>query len=546
MPLVIVALICVFFIYAGDPPPGVNEAHYLVKAKNFWDPNYLANDLFASSKKAHVVFDVLWGWPTRRVSLQTTAWLGRIVGWLILAGGLVRLTNVIFQRAWPALLIAMLWIAGVRYGNLAGEWIVGGIEAKVPAYGLVLFGIAEVLRDRWHRAWVWMGLAASLHVLTGGWSVVATMVAWIVCRFRGHTNAPFFSTELLIGGGISLFGVLPAAMMNMDGSGQSSAASMIYVYDRIPHHLLPADFDLIWYARHSIVIAGCAWLILYRPEKDTRWRLISAILIGVLSIEICGLLLGMLPAIAPEFAASLLRFYWFRLSDALLPLFLAIALVDLVIDVQMRSIRRGAAILATSIGVAAYLYASLDRAGATVPVSVQNRLLGWHTDANDHQVQQTWKDWRAVCRWAEHSTPPGTMFLTPRHQQTFKWYSSRPEVVNWKDVPQDAASLIEWKERMRDVYPASLGHTKVTINYQSLRSMRDRYDAQFMIVDHRVVAEPIPLQKIYPLDPANNQTYAVYDLPFRDSPATDLPATGSSATSPDAAAIQSTMPSSRR
>ena len=80
-------LLTLFFVYAGDPPPMVNEAHYLVKAKNFWQPDWCASDLFASSEKAHATYYTLFGWPTLFLSLETTAWLGRVVGWLVLAFG---------------------------------------------------------------------------------------------------------------------------------------------------------------------------------------------------------------------------------------------------------------------------------------------------------------------------------------------------------------------------------------------------------------------------------------------------------------------------
>ena len=505
------AVMAVFFVYAGDPPPGVNEAHYLVKAKNFWQPSFLADDLFASSGKAHWMFYALWGWPTMLVSLESTAWIGRLAAWLILAAGLVRLTSVATGRAHLSAAVAMIWIAAIQFGNLAGEWVVGGIEAKVPAYGLVLFGLADVARDRLSRAWIWMGAAAGLHVLTGGWAVVATMIGWAVLRFRGQTTAPFWSTGLLFGGLLSLVGVIPAAAMNLDGSGLSGVASMIYVYDRIPHHLLPANFYPIWYLRHGLLVAATVALISGRnpatgdDPNDNRWRRLRSIAIGALAIEAIGLSLGLLPHFAPELAASLLRFYWFRFSDAVLPLVLALAI--------LRRWPTGRGVLWTVAGVSVFVVAATDRISGAVPVSVQNRLLGWQTEADAQTLRATWQDWRAVCRWAAESTPPETMFLTPRHQQTFKWYSGRPEVVNWKDVPQDAASLVQWKRRIAEVYPVALGNIKVTINYEKLRQFRRQYGAQYMIVDHRVVAGPLPLQKIYPLDPRNNATYAVYDLP---------------------------------
>ncbi|MCG8652893.1 MAG: hypothetical protein MI861_23840, partial [Pirellulales bacterium] len=107
----------------------VNEAHYLVKAKNFWQPEWCEQDLFVASGKAHTTFYALFGWPTRWFSLATTAWLGRLVGWLLLAVGLQRLCWVLCRQRYASLLVATIWIAGMEYGNLAGEWVVGGIEA---------------------------------------------------------------------------------------------------------------------------------------------------------------------------------------------------------------------------------------------------------------------------------------------------------------------------------------------------------------------------------------------------------------------------------
>ncbi|MEM6780026.1 MAG: hypothetical protein AAF670_20390, partial [Planctomycetota bacterium] len=140
--MAIIFLVALFFAYAGDAPPGVNEAHYLVKAKNFWDPNFCRNDLFAASGKAHLTFYVVFGWLTRVASLELTAWIGRLVGWGLVAAGLVRLGSSLGLRIPWMVMASIVWLAGIEYGNLAGEWVIGGIEAKVPAYGLALVGLA--------------------------------------------------------------------------------------------------------------------------------------------------------------------------------------------------------------------------------------------------------------------------------------------------------------------------------------------------------------------------------------------------------------------
>ncbi|MGB1817581.1 MAG: hypothetical protein ACPHJ3_19605, partial [Rubripirellula sp.] len=45
----VILLVGLFFVYAGDSAPMVNEAHYLVKAKNYWDPAWCSQDMFVSS-----------------------------------------------------------------------------------------------------------------------------------------------------------------------------------------------------------------------------------------------------------------------------------------------------------------------------------------------------------------------------------------------------------------------------------------------------------------------------------------------------------------
>ena len=81
-------LIAVFFgLLADGPPPGVNESHYLTKARHYWDPSFCAGDLFLESADAHLVFYWLFGWVTVFVRLETAAWIGRVIAWVLLASG---------------------------------------------------------------------------------------------------------------------------------------------------------------------------------------------------------------------------------------------------------------------------------------------------------------------------------------------------------------------------------------------------------------------------------------------------------------------------
>ena len=524
----VVALVALFFVYAGDAPPSVNEAHYLVKAKNFWDPRFCPNDLFAASGKAHTTFYWTFGALTQWCSLSATAWMGRLVGWTLIAVGLLRVCRSLSLPAFASLGVAVLWLIGVQDFNLAGEWVVGGIEAKVPAYGLVLLGISEVIRRNWSRAWVWFGAASAFHVLTGGWAVIAAAIAFGVTeRWRPDTTAvrkPFFTVGLFIGGTLSLFGLIPALQLTLGSTSEAGAtAARIYSYVRIRHHLLPGSFPVHWFVRHAILVVGLVTLATVGKFRRGRRRLIW-MGCGAIAISGCGLLVGALPAVVPGLAARLLRYYWFRLGDALVPFVLAVTLMSILFpgDSAPAALgRKGRQIAAACLLFAGslFVWSCYQRIRIGVPPSVSHRLLGIAPNASPEQQRQSFRDWLAVCDWIRVATPEDELFLTPRHQQTFKWYAERAEVVNWKDVPQDAASLLEWQTRFDDVFPRQLGTValsamRVPISYTKLREYRRRYGVRLMVVDNRIATKQLPLVKLYPADGQSNETYSVYELPY--------------------------------
>ena len=504
-------LTMLFFAYAGDLAPMVNESHYMVKAKNHWQPDFCHSDLFASSAKAHWTFYVLFGFPTQFLSLTQATWVGRVVGWTLLAFGLQRLCWAVQPIRFLCLAVAVVWIAGIEFCDLAGEWVVGGIEAKVPAYGFILLGLSQMVQRHWGRVWILFGAASAFHVLTGGWSVVAGLIAWWFTERRLDDRQRLVTPALFLGGLLALFGLIPAlALMTGVSSEDATLAARIYTYYRIKHHLLPADFYAIWYLRHGLLIVVTAMMAkIYWNQLSIR--IVGWFTIGAVSIALVGLIMGLLPPLAPDLAAKLLRYYWFRLTDAVVPLMAGLLVARLIVDSRPKLRWSGIAI-ATLSGVL-IAGSSYQRSSLKIPPAASNALVGLPA-ASVAQQRQTFADWLMVCRWARASTPMDEVFLTPRHQQTFKWYAQRAEVVNWKDVPQDATSLQEWHRRFHEVYPQRLGFVRVTVRYDKLREFRKKYGVRYMIVDRRMVGPNLPLIQLYPAVGETNQTYAVYELPI--------------------------------
>ena len=93
----------------------------------------------------------VFGWPSLWVSLPVVAWLGRVLVWGLFAWGWQRLSWSILPRRYVSLLSAAWFLVLNDYCHLAGEWAVGGLEAKGIAYACVLCGLHALVRQRWTR-----------------------------------------------------------------------------------------------------------------------------------------------------------------------------------------------------------------------------------------------------------------------------------------------------------------------------------------------------------------------------------------------------------
>ena len=61
-------------------------------------------------------------------------------------------------------------------------------------------------------------------------------------------------------------------------------------------------------------------------------------------------------------------------------------------------------------------------------------------------------EWQDMCQWIEQNTPQTAKFWVPRDGHTFKWYAHRSDIGTWKNIPQDAESIVRWRKSMDDLY----------------------------------------------------------------------------------------------
>ncbi|MFV2070679.1 MAG: DUF6798 domain-containing protein, partial [Pirellulales bacterium] len=522
----VLLILLVFLISAAWPVPDVNEPHYLCKAKHYWNPEWCANDFFLASADAHLVFYWTAGWLTRWLSLPAVAWVGRLVSWTFLAWSWRRLSYSLVPRPLYAALSAALWVTLMTWFHLAGEWVVGGFEAKGIAFGFILLGIEAVVRGRWNRAWLLMGIATAFHVLVGGWSLLLVGWVWLTAG-RDRPSIPAMLPGLVAGLVASLPGLVPALLLTRGVDPDIvRQANHIYVFIRLPHHLAlhtlkAAELTerITRFAPQVLLFVGLCYVLPATPARRRLWQFVF----GALLIAWLGLCISLATWNHPDLAAGILRYYWYRMADVALPTGIALSVVA---GIASRFPSRGDFSAATGKlpGKATTRHTQLAAWGLAVSLCFAGFFLGKtvtlrHEDPRPRADRKT-RDadaWRDACAWIAENTPEDALFLIPRHAQTFKWRAGRAEVANYKDVPQDARSLVEWWQRIDALYrfdsdegQRKYRRTLAQQGDQRLKELAARYGARYLVTERK---PPLGFKMLY-----DNRRYVVYRIPLALDP----------------------------
>jgi len=523
-----VALIAICFgIFAGQIPPDVNESHYLTKAKHFWNPNWCPNDIFLSSSFSHLLFYASTGWITRLCSLSVYAWIGRVFTWVLLAVAWQRLSFRLIPNRGMAVVSAVLFLILNDRFQMAGEWVVGGFEAKGLSFAMVLFALEKMVAGKWSQVWILTGIASAFHVLVGGWATLAALISWMVCSLWGNRHRQQWieiksnAGALSIGLVIALVGILPPLLAEWQTSSElSKTANEIYVQSRISHHLLFGSFPTLHIARFALVTL--AWISFsWFLRHIQQLKPIQVFCVASLLISFCGLMLSGLAEHhdgVGDLSRKLLRFYWFRLSDFAVPVALSLScsvVVSRWMGGSQGTAQRYCGWLFVILILAATGIHVFEKNADPRPVADQRSLPSYELESV--RTIETYRNWRKVCAWIAENTPPDSCFITPMEQQTFKWYAGRAEVASWKDIPQDAEAIVEWHRRIIEVtepqrrYDVGL----MAFSDEQLAAIAQKYEADYLLVRQSQVNlanPPSKLKRVYPADSNSKTTYVVFEF----------------------------------
>lgn len=456
--VVVLAGLFLGFSLARSPIPGVNESHYLSKARHFWQPEWCRGDLFLESANPHAVFYSVFGWMTTRMTMDQVALTIRCFQSLLLAIGWMALAVRSLGDQRRAIFAAVVFLLLHATGSWSGEWLVGGAESKVWSYGFLMLGMAWAVDGRWPLAGLMGGLAISFHPVVGCWGVVIAGLAWAMHRMirpsslaEGATVPGLVSQRfgpLVLACSLALVAALPGLIpaiqsLKAPSPEVASEADFLQVAERLPHHLDPLTFPVRAWRDYALLLL--VWGLVRSRIRNRGPGLIwmELAMWAALLVALGGVLAAWGPRPIKqmplwELRVKLMKLYPFRLVDMLIPITVAMAVSAAVWDrvELLHSARQRTGLMA--IGTMLFLLLAFRVPG-------MDRSLGQQPEAYQ-------RDWLAACTWIREQTPLDANLYATNDNWSLRWYTERPEYFHFKDCPQDAASIVEWHRRYWVIY----------------------------------------------------------------------------------------------
>lgn len=466
-------------LFCGKTVPYSNEFLYLLRLA----PDFLPNDwTFSQPADEHWLFNFIFSFPAKFLSLAAVGWTGRITVWSLCLIALMKLGKL-WEISFPKIAAAVfLWLAfGQAVVN--DEWIFGGFEAKTVAYVCLLFALYQFSKREILKASLLLGLSFNFHPAVGLWAILAVGLALL---FEKVPTLDFVKT-VVVTGLFSLFGLIPLFAAQNSATANSFEQWQFVVIYRVPWHL-----DLFQFSRSGIVLI----FVMLAFNIFALWRSESFALRFLLKFQtalgaffLFGYFLRWLE-IYP-----LLRLMPMRLFPILTPLFFLFTALRFVPQIRNK---RNKIIAAAFVIVVILLLNPFGKGYAQMRETVRT----WTAAPNDLQKTSI---------WLAANTPPDALVIQPPQNREFWYFSHRAAVASFAYPTYDR--LQEWRERINDltgnlqISKGEFANEEIEAAYNGLseaqiEQLKNRYDAGYL-VSRAEYSYPIIFE---------TETYKIYQL----------------------------------
>jgi hypothetical protein len=417
-----------------------NEGDILPLARQFFEHNWLPNDWYLNLDFGYRhLFNLTFGFLVPWLGFEYGVYIGRLLIYLILAIAIYIFFKTLRLRFSFGILVLLLFLN--HQSLIAGEWIVGGFETKTISYAFVILSLSFFFRKRYLMGFAFAGAAISFHIIVGCYALFCIAVATVLNKaWRSEWRLYIYHTwPFFITGYFGLQAIIEQLFLQSD---VDPRVWEIYIQFRVPHHVLPAAWDgNLWIG--ELVLATGLFLILYFIGKSNATRFVAAYALGSVSLFLFGL------AIYIWGEMNLLRFYWFRFPDVMVPFMSAVLITLFLNDIGdgRRIIRVLPHRFLSEIQIILRRVIPVILISATMVIVFQS-LYQLQTEFKYSRQHNTTPRLSAL-EWISENTPKQAIFLVDPTMPDFYIYAQRAQLVSWKHLPDSAADILEWYERIK-------------------------------------------------------------------------------------------------
>lgn len=432
--LPISVIFAIIFIYMFRFWFHFNENDVIPYARAVYDQGWLPTDWYLNLQIPYrFLFSYVVGFFADQFGFIPTIMAGRLLTYALMSFTLFRLiqSDGIASKSVFPFVALVFFFKFFGNGNGASEWMIGGFDTKAFAYIFVILSLSALLSKRLKTAVLFAGFSLTFHMLVGIYHAMCLGVCLLVFyRAYQPTMKDLLAASVLylLAGSVGVYGIIDALFLQTSEGG--SLGWEIYVNKRVPHHVLPHRFPFETWIKmgiFSIVNVLILWKV-----KHLVLRQLSTYALLTVAISLIGLLF--------YFTASnnaIMRFYFFRTSDILLPL---ISLLNVCVLLYYWLENRFESKLNWIQGVLVVIC-------VLVSIPKITDLQEYWTFEKGRFLVHTNAD-LPMSNWVKENTSNLGTFLTVPNDEFFYLNYERSAFVTWKHSPQKADDLVEWDHRM--------------------------------------------------------------------------------------------------
>jgi hypothetical protein len=434
--IVITANSFVFNRYTG------NEHDILPFARQYVDRSWLPGDWYLNLGIAYrQLFNYIFGNLVVWFGFLNGAYIGRLIAYLLLALALFVFLRTIRLRFSLGLIVVLVFLG--NQSLIAGEWIAGGVDTKTFAYAFALLSLSTFLQRKYLAGFAFAGAALSFHVLIGIYALICTATALLFTYNAWHKDL-----KALLRGSWALFATgifgIQAILQQLlpKGDIDASKAWDIYVEFRVPHHVLPSA----WQGEQwilGLILATGIFLSVYLLTKNNIERFTAGYALGSVGLFGIGL------AVYALGYTPLLRFYWFRYGDVLVP-FLGLILAALILDrltkIELSTYPR---VPENLHWIQPILQKGLPLLFAIIAVLLTLQSAQFLRAKYYRGMSRPQAETATVFNWIRENTPREAVFLIDPLISDFYINTDRGRFVSLNHSPQSAEDILEWYKRIQ-------------------------------------------------------------------------------------------------